>query len=152
MFFYILSISFQLAGSTILLIFPNRVNRAYLVKSFLLNSFTSANENSLEYDHKAYVKSCETIHSNCIAFFYLLCGYFLSIFATNQSEKRLQVLISIAVIFVVLIIISRLVVSLIIKHSKKVTQRITIDELGKLGINPNLESIKVEEIDKLCNN
>lgn len=151
MFFYILSISLQLAGAIILLVFPNSVSRANLIRSFSHNSFTSAKGNSVKYNHEAYVESCKIIYFNRIAFVYLTAGYLGSIFSTSPSEKRYQVFIAVAVILIVLIIIARLVVRLIVTHSKKVTKRITRDELKKLNIEPNIEIATNEDIEKMIN-
>lgn len=149
---YCLAISLQLSGA--LLIISNsykNLDRDNLIKNFLKNSFTikTQEENSetkkdvLIYNHEAFLDFIQLQYKNFISFIYIFVGYILGVLGEIYN-KILGIIIIIGCTLAIIYITSKC-----IKTKIKKIKKIDIEEIEKLNIDPNMETVTEEEIDSL---
>lgn len=147
---YIISIGLQLSGAIILLIGSVSTKRASIIKQFAGKGIIHRdnNTNELVYNKDAFRQEYKKAILNKFAFGILSIGYLLGIWGEMKFLKK-ELIMLLVVIVTIAIIGTCYSVSCIVsrKCSNKV---ITNEELLKLNIEPDIENIYNEEIDKIC--
>ena len=151
---YIVAISLQLSGAILLLINAISTKRESLITNFSNCNFLSrdGNTHEISYNKNAFKKICETAYLNKFAFAFIASGYFAGIWGEIGDSNKCCIAICVELCTAILIFIAYFVVYLIAKYSKKVNAPITNEELEKLGIEPNMESMSSEELQKILSN
>lgn len=148
-FFYILAISFQIAGAIQLAVYSMSAKRENVVKRFvqktsLINKDGDTNE--LDYDDNAFFDEFKLAWFNKISFSYIAIGYIIGIWGDLEDYNKFCSLLWIISIVIFIMIISHCFINKINKPDK-----ITNDELEKLGLSPDISSVSEKEIDELFN-
>jgi hypothetical protein len=143
---YIVSISFQLAGALLLLLFIMSTKRRKVIMRFLSNGFISrdGNTNELNYKEDAFKNHFSEAYLAKCSFFYIVVGYLTGVFGLNSSENIFCSFILILICTFLFIIITLLFVKTIMKYKKGINIKITYDELIELGLSPDIASIPNE--------
>ncbi len=89
------------------------------------------------------------MYLNRISFCYIALGYFLGVFGNIDHYNKLLIAVFVVVLALLIIILSRCIVALVVKHSKIANIEITPKELERLGIKPSIESIPDEELNEI---
>lgn len=148
---YILAISFQLAGALLLMVNVLSTRRDRVIRRFVGKGilYRDNNTNEISYDEKALKDTFKEAYLSKFAFLFIAVGYVLGVFESPGNVCRELMAGIIVLVSVFIIAISHLIVCAILKFSKKVNRKLTNQELIALGIEPDIENISNEEIDKL---
>ncbi len=146
-FMYILSIALQLAGASVVLIM--NVKRAYIIKSFKAKPtiILDTDAHKVSDLSPAIKERFKTSYTNIFAFAYLVGGYFLSIFG-EKNASNLFIVTYVTIFTLILFGIYRVLIPLLLRQNK-VTRKVTEEELKKLNVEPDMESISKQEVDDL---
>lgn len=151
--FYGVALSFQLAGALILLIYGLSTKRENLVRNFARGTLIKRDGTTKKIHHKQdkFQESCKEVYLNKAAFIFLAVGYGTGIFGKGPSLFREKIILAGLVIIATILIIgiTKVTVEKIIKSSQKTNDPITDEELKKLRIKADLESISNEDIDRI---
>ena len=147
---YIISISLQLAGALLLMIFVLSTKREKVIQRFAGNGIIARDNNTNEilYNEKAFKDSFKNAYLNKCSFAFIALGYFMGVFgAINYNTALVGILI---VLCTGLIMgATYLIVNQIVSHSKVINKKITNEELSLAGVEPDIEDIPNDEIAKL---
>ena len=148
---YTLSLSFQLSGAVLLLIYAFSTKRNSIINSFFKNSFSSFDRESktLHYNHDVFVQEFIITYSNKIAVFFLVIGYIGSIWGNPNGQSKWMITGITLVITFAIIMITVVCVRLIIPKLPKVRQIVTMEELIHIDINPNMETLSKNDLDEM---
>ena len=149
---YILSVSLQVAGALLLMLNVLSTKREKVIRRFVGKGLLCRdnNTNAISYDQNALKAVFQEAYLSKFAFAYIIMGYLFGVFGTIASEYRNIIATAIVAATALLILLSYLVVYLILKFSKKVNREISNEELISLGIEPDIENISNEEINRIC--
>ena len=150
MWIYIISISLQIAGALMLLLFSISVKRGNVIRRFCANGIITADSNTKKIDYKkeTFIEEFRKAYLSKISFICIATGYILGVFGDIGNKQR-EIAIWIFIVTTFIIIISYFVVGMLIKHNKSVNKEITISELEELGIQVDITDISYAEIDKM---
>ena len=151
MILFCFSIAFQLAGALILLLYGVSTKRDNIIKSFSARSFIWRDGNTQKINDlsKEYQQRYRQAFLNKTAFLYLTLGYMLSIWAEKGSSSPcLSTLITVA-LTILLLVVGKVVVNQWLMKRSSVMAPITGEDLERLGIEPDMESISTSDIDKM---
>ena len=148
---YILAISFQLAGALLLMVNVLSTRRDKVIRRFVGKGmiYRDNNTNEISYDETALKDTFKEAYLSKLAFLFIAIGYVLGVFKSPDSDCRMWLALIIIFVSIFIIATSYLVVNAITKFSKKVNRKLPNQELLALGIEPDIENISNEEIDKL---
>lgn len=149
---YVGAISLQLSGALLLLLYAFSTKRSNLVKSFAKSRMIHRDNNTGEitYNEQAFIDMCKNIYLNKLAFIYIFVGYIVGIFGETGTANKVLVTVYILAFFALELSLAHFTVNAICKYSKKVNKKFKNDELENLGIEPDTESISIENIKNLC--
>lgn len=147
---YAVSISLQVAGALMLMINSISTKRKRVIQRFAGHSliYRDNNTNEITYDEKVFKDTYKEAYLSKCAFLYIAMGYFMGIFATIDSEKKVLVAIGVVVLTIAFLALAYLVVFLILQYNKEVNKKITNEELKTFGIEPHIENISNDQIKK----
>ena len=147
---YIISLSFQLSGSLVVLIYNIGISRASIIKSFRSTAVIARDGETNEISDvtNAIKDRFRQAYVNSAAFVQLLVGYFVGLFAEKTDTEICSVLCAIAISTLVLLCLSLLIVRLCMRRDK-VTRNITDEELKSYDIKPDIESLSKKEVDDI---
>ena len=149
-FFYILAISFQIAGAIQLAIYSMSAKRENVVKRFAQKTsliIDNGDTSELDYDDNAFLNEFKLAWFNKISFFYIAVGYIIGIWGDLEDYNKFFALLWIISIVIFIMIISYFFINKINQPDK-----ITNNELEKLGLSPDIRSVSEKEIDELFEN
>lgn len=148
---YILSISLQVAGALLLLVYASSIKRENVIKSFSGKGIIHRDENTMEisYNEDAFKEVYKTVFLNKCAFAFIALGYFFGVFGAIEWESKLLVGIIIVALVLIIIVATLFVANQFILHSKEVNKKITNGELERLGIEPDMCNISNQTIKSL---
>lgn len=148
---YILSISLQVAGALLLLIHSLSTEKKAVLKRFTASKLITHNSttNELSFDKKAYKNEYKVAYFSKCAFLFIALGYFGSIFGTNDKMCKCTIAIITLCLTILIMLATTLIVSLILKYSRKCNEEIKIDDLNKIDKAPDIGTISIERIKNL---
>ena len=149
-YIYCISLALQLAGALILLSSVS-TRRDTIIKSFANKSFISRNGDTKEISDIS--KECKERFRRAYisreAFLYLTLGYLSEIFAEKGAANRVNTLLIVIVATGILVLMGKMIIDKILLKQKKVNMSVTNDDLERSDIEPDMESMSEEEIDKV---
>lgn len=147
---YILAIALQISGAIILSCSTLSTKRETVVKKFIIDKdivYADGNTKELTYNEDAFVSIFVERYSAILSVFYIIFGYLLGTVEKPENQCTLKVVSLILLFVALLVFITKIIIKFCIKNSKRINNRITYDELNKLGLTSTVESISVKEID-----
>lgn len=149
---YIISISFQVTGALMLVIYGISTKREALIKKIAGNGLIYRDEDEITYNETAFFNVCKMTYIERLSFVYILIGYLSGVFGNidRSLQYKIIALMSIAVLSFALMFFSNKGVELYIQKKNKAF-KITNDELKKIGKEPDIESVSKSSIDEICN-
>ncbi len=147
-FMYILTLSFQISGSLVLLLHFVSAKRNDVIYGFIGKGFITYNESErkLGYSHEDFANYYRAIWLNKFAFLYILIAYILNFFISNKSVDIKWYYFFILIFLTVSLLVVAYLISKLIAN-KDYLKEITIEELKELGINPHIETATNKDID-----
>ena len=149
---YIISISFQVAGALLLVVYFISTKRKAVIKKFAGNGTIHLDNNTQEltYNEKAFFDEYKMAYIQRLSFVYILAGYLSGVFGSLSESIRCRViaLVIIAILSLALMFFSNKGVELYVRNKNKAF-KITNDELKELGIEPDSENIPNSQIDEM---
>jgi hypothetical protein len=148
---YIFSISLQIAGALLLIFFLISTKRENIIRNFFGRGIILKNGNTKEiiYNKEAFLEEYRNAYLNKCSFIYIAVGYVLGIFGELKPECKLVAFFMVVLLSMLIMFLSIFGSKFLVKIFIKKSGDITDDELKKLGIEPDLESISNENIDSL---
>lgn len=148
---YAVSISLQVAGALLLMVNTLSVKRDNVILRFAGHNLITRNGNTKEIDYNSDVLIAlyQQAYLSKIAFMYIVVGYTLGVFGDIGTYSKMLLAGLIVSFSAIFILISYKIVERIIKHSKQVNTKITNEDLERLGIEPDIETISNDEIDAM---
>lgn len=148
---YILSISLQVAGALMLMINSLSTKRSKVIQRFAGHTliYRDNNTNEITYDEEVFKNTYKDAYLSKFAFFYIALGYFIGIFATINEELKVILAVGVLILTSVFIALAYIIAGLIIKYNKKINCKISNKELDELGIEPDIENISNDEIERI---
>lgn len=148
---YILSISLQVAGALLLLIHSLSTKKEAVLKRFTTSKLITHNSttNELSFDKEAYKNEYKVAYFSKCAFLFIALGYFGSVFGTNDKMCKCTIAIITLGLTILIMLATTLIVSLILKYSKKCNEEIKIDDLNKIDKVPDIGTISIDNIKSL---
>lgn len=137
---YIASISFQIAGALLLIIFSISTKRKNIIRAFAKSHIMTRNIDTGEiiYDHKAFVEVYRIAYYSKISVGLIAIGYMIGIFGNIGQGNKCCIAAIILITTIIIILIVWGIVCILLKK-KTVQMRITNDELKNVGVEVNLE-------------
>lgn len=147
---YIFSISFQVAGAMILLLFTLSTKRLEIIKRFSGTGmiFRDGDTGELSYNENELVNTFREGYLNKFAITYIAIGYFAGIFGEIGQNNRVLIAFCVITFTALILMLTCYLVERVLKKASVVNARITNEELEQAGIEPDMESISGEEIKK----
>lgn len=148
---YIFSISFQVAGAMILLLFTLSTKRLEIIKRFSGTGMILRNGDTgeLNYNENEFVNTFREGYLNKAAITFIAIGYFAGVFGEIGQNNRVLVAFCVITFTTIILMLTCYSVESFLKKSPVVNARITNKELEQVGIEPDMESISGEEISKM---
>lgn len=148
---YIFSISFQVAGAMILLLFTLSTKRLEIIKRFSGTGmiFRNGDTGELNYNENEFVNTFREGYLNKAAITFIAIGYFAGVFGEIGQNNRVLVAFCVITFTTIILMLTCYFVESFLKKSPVVNARITNRELEQVGIKPDMESISGEEISKM---
>ena len=149
---YILSITLQVTGSILLMIYLLSTDRKKIIKKFSnSNTIISEDGNTGEilYNIEAFKDEFKDAYLNKVAFCFIAIGTLMSIFGEKENVNEWILCLIIIFLVICIIITSIKIINKIIEKSININKKITKCELKELGISAELRSIPNEEIGKM---
>ena len=147
---YILSISLQVAGALLLIMFALSTKRTRIIRSFGKSNviLKDGNTQELSYDHDSFVEVYRTAYCSKISVIYILCGYLIGVLGEIGDSNKLSIATSILILALFFLGVARIVVHLLLNQAKVKTP-LTYKELEEAGIDSTLNTISYDEIDAI---
>lgn len=144
---YALSISLQVAGALLLIIFSLSTKRRDIIRSFAKSHIIARDGNTklLSYNHEAFVETYRIAYFSKVSVAFIAVGYLIGVFGDIGTGNRLLAAVSIIALTAVLIAITVLLVNKLVRNVSKITN----EELKAAGAEPDMESISKDEVDAL---
>ena len=148
---YILSISLQLAGALLLMIFALSTKREKIIQQFAGKGliYRDNNTDKLSYNETVFREAYRNAYLNKCAFAFIGLGYLSGIFGDIGLNNKFLIAFFIIICTAILMGTTYIIVECFTKHCKIVNQKITSDELLAIGIEPDLENISDDKIQEL---
>lgn len=149
--FYILSLSFQLSGALILILFCwGDTRRRILNMVYPANtSIPRDDNNNVEISKEKLYRAHKEVLNNRIAFIFLGCGYLLSVFGTNEGINKWCIFWGVVFVSVMLTMSEAGIAHFVAKFCNKNNRIYSYDELcGMIDVDVDTNSTKYE-IDEL---
>lgn len=144
---YIISISLQIAGALMLIIFSLSTKRKKLIRAFAKSHMIvrDGKTKELSYNHEAFIDTCRSVYFAKVSVVFIAAGYILGVFSDIGKGNRWIAAGLIAAITIGLILITKAVVEGFVKQEDK---PITNVELENAGVEADMESMSPEVIDE----
>lgn len=146
---YVFAISFQVSGALLLLFYGISTKRDSIIRRFAGKGIITQENEKIDYNNEAYKQEFKNAYMNKLSFFYIATGYLLGVWGKVDEKCRLYAFLAIILLIIIIISLSNIIISKIIKRSKKVNKQIEIEDLKRLGIDPDIGVTTSEEIGKL---
>ena len=151
-FFYIISISLQVSGSLLLMFFSLSTSRAKVIKKFINKDIVTKTGSELIYNEEEFKETFRTIYLNRCSFGFIALGSIFSILGDADYCNNWIIFIGIILFTFILSALAYLLVGILIKHLKKVNDKLSSKELEENNIKPSVEFATNKDIDKLFKN
>lgn len=148
---YILSISFQIAGALLLLVYSTSAKRESIIRRFVGKGFLTRQGDKVEYNQDAYEKEYFLTYSNKLSFGYIAGGYLLNVFGDTENACKWFVVICILLLTPLIMFFSLKGISFLVSYLKK-NDKITNEDLKVFDIKPDMEYMTSEDVDQLLEN
>lgn len=134
------------------MIFALSTKREKVIQRFAGNGIIARDNNTNEifYNEKAFKDSFKDAYLNKCSFAFIALGYFTGVFGEINYNK---VLVGVLIVLLTALImgVTYLIVNQLVSHSKVINKKITNEELNLVGVEPDIEDIPNDEIDKIIN-
>lgn len=150
-FIYAVAISFQISGALLLLFYNISTSRKHIVKEFAQKSIIIREENEILYNKEALKKCFKNAWINKIAFILIILGYILGVFGEIEEVNKILVVVLILMITSIVILISHLIVSFLIKILPSVNKELTDDEINEIGGEVDIETMSSKDVEDILN-
>lgn len=148
---YIFSISFQIAGALLLLLYLVSTKRENVIRRFVGKGLLTRKGDMVEYNQDAYKNEYHIAYLNKLSFLLIAVGYLISIFGCIESVNKLLVLAGILLSTSLIMFLSVKGTSFLVNRLKS-NDKITNKDLKDFDIKPDVDFITSEEIDLLWKN
>ena len=148
---YVFSISLQVAGALLLVLFSISTNRKDVIKRFIGKRFVVQSGKEIDYNHEEFINEYRNSYLNKLAFIYISIGYLIGIFADTNEQYLYLIFIFIILLTGFIMLLSVGVITKYVKCKKTINSKITSEELLKYNLEPNLQTITKEDIDSYWN-
>jgi len=148
---YVCSISFQLSGALLLLIFFVSAKRKKVLQRFAGTGIIvkDRNTNKILYNEDSLRKCFRDTYINKCAFIYIALGYFLSVFGVN-CRNSLFLVGTVIILFASLIMfLTVIIISQIVARSRSINRELSDDDLLGADVAPDMEVIFTKDIDEI---
>lgn len=150
LFFYIFSISLQLAGALLLMIFSFSTKREKVIKRFCNKDIINQDENmEISYNEEEFKNTFKIAYLSKFSFCYIALGYIIGVLGTRELASKFTTILEIIICTILLMLCAYGITNIIIKYSKTVNKKITSDELKEYNIEPTMVELSNEEIDEI---
>lgn len=148
---YIISISFQIAGSLLLLINTFSTKRKNVLYRFGRSNFTNLNNNTKQiyYDEEQFKGMFKDAYLAKGSFLLIVLGYFFSIFSENNNTNQWKVAIYVIFWTIVIMFFTYYIIKLLIQYSPNVNKEITYEEFKQLELAPTMQNIPTKKLEEL---
>ncbi len=147
----IFSLAFQLAGSLTLFIFVMSTERGSVIRRFsgigLMHE--DGDTGDISYSKQAFKECFKEAYLGKISFAYLAVGYGISIFSYEYGLATAWDLICLALFTAALVLAAYGGAELLLKHNKAAHEKITSQELDRLGLSAHIGTISTEELEAM---
>lgn len=147
--FYIFSISLQLSGSLLLMIFSLSTKRKQIIKRFINNNILTERGKILDYDTEEFKNTYKIAYLNKFSFGYIVIGCIASIFASNNNCPPWRIMIYTIIFTLLFIVIAILFTKHLVIFLPKANKPIRSEELKRNNIKPTASTITNDDIDKI---
>ena len=149
-YMYYISVALQLAGALVLLSSIS-TKRDDIIKTFATKSFISRNGNTNEISDisKAYRERIRQAYINRGAFLYLTLGYLGGVVGEKSEDTSCMKIFIVIIITAILLILARIIIDGVLMKCGKVIAPITNEDLERLGIEPDMESLSDRDINRI---
>lgn len=148
-YIYILSISLQVSGALLLMLFSLSTRRKQVVKRFISKNLVIRDSNEkLTYDVKELKNTFRIAYLNKFSFGFIAMGYLLGIYGDLNNANLLCVTIWVILGSLLLMAIAYILTSLILKFSKIAQRTLTEMELKQYDLEPNISMITPAEFEE----
>ena len=147
---YTLSVSFQVAGALMLIVFAISTKRKSIIRSFASSNviFEDGDTHKLEYNQEAFISEYRTAYYSKVSVIYIALGYGVGIFGNIGSANCWMVLLIVVCLSAALILTTRFIIEGLLRRDT-VTTEITKEELEKVGCEATIGSMSSAEVDAL---
>lgn len=121
------------------------------MKGFAQKSIIIREENEISYNKEALKKCFKNAWINKIAFILIVLGYILGVFGEIWKVNKILVVVLILIITSIVIFISHLIVSFLIKILPSVNKELTDDEINEIGGEVDIETMSSKDVEEICN-
>lgn len=151
--FYIIAISFQIAGALLLMFSSISTKRRKVVEKFVNKDmvFEDGNTNEIKYSEGGLKDTFRVAYLTKLSFAYIALGYIIGILGENEGVSKIIIAIAIIGLTAIIIGASYFIIEQVLKHSKKVNKKLTKKELEEYDLEATMEEISNEEVDQLFN-
>lgn len=147
--FYIISVSLQISGALLLMLFSLSTNRKKVIDRFINKNIVSRHGEKINYNKGELKSAFKNAYLSKFSFGFIALGYLVGVFGNIDNCSYLTVIIGIVALTLIFMGLAYLMTFLIVKYSHEVNKKMTNDELKKYNIEPTQEFATNEDIDKL---
>lgn len=148
---YILSVSFQVAGSLLLLSYSLSAKRKLVIRRFAGKGLLTRRGDVVEYNQDAYKKEYFLAYLNKISFGLIAGGYLMNVFGSAENICKTLAFVGILLFTPLIMFLSIRVASFLVSHLKA-DDKITNKDLKDFGIKPDMDFATSEDIDQIFEN
>lgn len=149
--FYIISISLQIAGALLLLVYSTSAKRESIIRRFVGKGLLTRQGDKVEYNQEAYKNEYVRAYLNKFSFGYIAGGYLLNVFGDTENACKWLVVICILLLTPLIMFFSLKGISFLVSYLKR-NDKITNEDLKAFDIKPDMEYMTSEESSQLWKN
>lgn len=132
---YVISISLQVTGAILLLLFNMSCNRDKVIQKFVEERGSVIGiDDKINYDLKSLKAQFEVAYINKMSFLYIALGYLLGIFSEIIDTKKRYIFICVTVATLILIIVSKKIAEKLTTSHDDSFFTITREDIDKTGV------------------
>lgn len=148
---YLFSVSLQIAGALLLLIYSISTKREAVIRRFVGRGLLARQGEKLDYDENAYKEEFCRAYLNKFSFGYIAFGYLLGVVDKSSEVGVWELIIGIFLLAFFVMFFTIKGVNFFVEHSRNVNRKIENEDLLKLGVKPDIDYMTSDEVDQLWN-
>lgn len=147
---YIISISLQISGALLLMLFSLSTNRKKVIKNFINKDIiTKDSDERIDYNKEELKETFKTAYLNKFSFGFIALGYLIGVIGEIDYSYKLVIILGIIIFTLIFMILAYLIVHFIMKYSKEVNKELTEEEMIAYNIDPTITMVTQNDIDEL---